>query len=399
MVAMDSIFGGPLRILILGKDPSLFHSFSERHIGDARTRHIFYSQRLQARYAGSEIRLLTYTPHGSDSHYQNPCQGLHLYGTESFHRATYLVSLVRKLPTVLTKGWRPDIVTVQTPWEEGVLGYFLARCLGARFIPQVHFDLFSTAWASEHCLNPLRRLIARQILRRADRVRVVSQLLREKVAVDCAISLNRIDVIPVGVNFIPASGKRSDFKARLSPLLVDRKVVLFVGRLCQQKNLKLWVNVASRVANQVPNATFVIVGDGSHRLLMREWVLASGLEERFLFLGSRMHEELPAVYAAADIFLLTSDYEGLARVVQEAMLAGLPVVSTACSGSTELIEEGRTGHILACGDAPGLAQAVSRLLADDAKAARFGASGRRRIENEFTFERLTDRLIDAWLTR
>lgn len=394
---MGGIAGGPLRILILGKDPSLFHSFSERHIGDARNRHIFYSQRLQARYAGSEIRLLTYTPRRSDSHYQNPCPGLRLYGTQSLHRATYLVSLVRKLPTVLAEGWRPDIVTVQTPWEEGVLGYILARCLGARFIPQLHFDLFSTAWAAEHWLNPLRRLIARRILRNADRVRVVSKQLRRKVGAECAIPLGRIDVVPVGVNFVPAMGKKSSYKVRLSTLLVDRKIVLFVGRLCEAKNLKLWVDVARRVADRIPIAHFVVVGDGPHGLPMRESVIASGLKERFLFLGRRSHEELPAIYAAADVFLLTSHYEGFGRVVLEAMLAAVPVVSTACVGPEDLIENGRTGYLVTCGDTLGLADAVSSVLVDDAKAAALGAAGRKRAVKEFNLETLADRLIDLWV--
>jgi glycosyltransferase involved in cell wall biosynthesis len=389
----------PLQILVLGKDPSLFDTASELHIGDARRRHIFYANRLRARFPGSELRVLTYTERYHSSTQDEPCDGLRLYGTSSIHRATYTVDLLRQLRTVLADGWRPDVVTAQTPWEDGFIGLLVARWSRARFIPQLHFDMFSPDWAAEHWLNRWRRWVGRIILRHANRVRVVSKPLRDKVATHCGVPRERIDVAPVPVCFQPAAGNKRDFKARLGKNLGEHKIVLFVGRLCAQKNLSLWLDVAHHIAKTLARVSFVIVGDGPDARKLRKRVMAAGLAERFIFVGPKPHKALPSIYAAADVFLLTSNYEGFGRAVLEALLSGVPVVSTACIGPEDLIDHGRNGYLLPCGDAEELARCVEELLHDDALAAAFGTAGQKRVQSEFSLEVITDRLIDCWATK
>ncbi len=388
-----------LNILILGKDPSLLCANDGRvHMGDARMRHAFYAQRLAARYPGSELRILTYAPSDSGQNCDASSPGLKLWGTASVRRALFLPDLLRCLPRVLGDGWRPDVVTAQTPWEEGVVAWLLARAVGASFIPQLHFDLFSPNWLAEDPLNFWRRRIAKFILRRADRVRVVSTRLRQRVAAECGIPRGCIDVAPVGVNFIAAAGERRTFKKALSERIVDRPMVLFVGRLCAQKNLSLWINVAKRVAKCVPEAIFVIVGDGPYDTKMRQLAAAAKLTEHMLFLGRQPYTALPSIYAAADVFLLTSDYEGLPRVVLEAQLAGVPVVSTDCVGPEDQIDDSRSGRLLALGDDKGLAAATVELLHDPAYAAQLGSAGRIHAERHFSLDALTNRMIDVWAT-
>jgi glycosyltransferase involved in cell wall biosynthesis len=93
---------------------------------------------------------------------------------------------------------------------------------------------------------------------------------------------------------------------------------------------------------------------------------------------------------------LTSDYEGFGRVVLEAQLTGVPVVSTMCSGPEDLIVDRQTGRLLAKGDGAGLAAAVNELLGDPALAAEMGRRGRESAQAKFKLEVLTDRLIDVW---
>jgi phosphatidylinositol alpha 1,6-mannosyltransferase len=387
----------PLNVLILGKDPSLFRaSDGSAHMGDARARHAYYARRLDNRHPGSELRILTYTKIGSGKTVDASSQGLKLWGTASRHRVLFMLDLLRRLPDVLDDGWRPDVVTVQTPWEEGVIGWLLARALGARFVPQLHFDLFSPDWLAEHPLNAWRRYVAKFILRRADRVRVVSTPLRQLVAANCGIPISRIDVAPVGVNFVAASGERRACKSAISDRIADRQIVLFVGRLYAPKNLALWIGVAGRVAACLPEVCFAVVGDGPDESRTRQLAAEAGIAERILFLGRRTHAELPNIYAASDVFLLTSHYEGFGRVVLEAQLAGIPVVSTACGGPEDLIKDGCSGRLLPPGDEVGLVAAVTELLRDPAQAARLGSAGRAQAEQNFSLEVLTDRMIDVW---
>jgi len=112
------------------------------------------------KYPGSEIRIITYTSVSQPIQTEQVSDGLRIYGTGSIHRATYLFGLLKRLPKVLAKGWRPDVVTVQTPWEEGSLGYIIARLLKAKYLPQLHFDLFSNDWKKEHWLNGWRKQVA-----------------------------------------------------------------------------------------------------------------------------------------------------------------------------------------------------------------------------------------------
>jgi glycosyltransferase involved in cell wall biosynthesis len=386
-----------IKVLVLGKDATLFPM--QGAIGDTRKRHVIYADRLRRREPGSEIRIATYTPCKGGGRYDVPCDGLRIYGTRSYHRATFVFDLLLLLRRVLADGWRPDVVTVQTPWEEGLVGYVVARAVGARFIPQLHFDLFSQDWLNESRLNRWRRTVAKFVIRRADLVRVVSTALANGVVEQCAIPPARVRVAPVGVNFVPALGEKRQFKAQLAPRLEQRRIVLFVGRLCAQKNLSLWVDVARSVASRVPAAMFVIVGAGPDDVSIRRLVENVHLADRFLFLGRQPHDALPRIYAAADVFLLTSHYEGFGRVLLEALLSGVPVVSTACTGPEDLVQDGVNGYLLPRGDAVGLATKVSELLEDEQRACLFGLIAAQRMTKQFNIEALADRILDCWISR
>jgi glycosyltransferase involved in cell wall biosynthesis len=374
-----------VNVLLLSKDPALFRT-AGGGIGDARRRHACYAARLRERHPGSEIRVIGYAGRTTAHTVDDVAPGLRLWAAFAPARVFYLAGVLLRLRAALAEGWRPDVVSVQTPWEEGVLGLFIAWALGASFVPQLHVDIFSEVWASEHPLNRWRRFVARRVLARGDVVRVVSESLRVRVADACGLPLDRVRVAPVGVNF--SAAPRVQVKAHPE--------VLFVGRLSPEKNLSLWLRVAAAAMRQRPDTRFVIVGEGGERARLEAEARALGIAAKVSFRGAVDHAELPPVYAAADAFLLTSDHEAFGRVVLEAQLAGVPVVSTACSGPQELIADGQTGLLAPVGDASALAMALQRLLADQKLAAAIGERGRASAASRFSLETLTDQLIDTW---
>lgn len=384
-----------LNILILGKDPTLF-SKEKNTFGDTRKRHIAYAAALQQKHPESEIRIITYTPAPEIILTEKVCDGLRIYGTNSINRATYLWGILKRLPAVLADGWRPDVVTAQTPWEEGSLGYWISRGLRARFIPQLHFDIFSEEWKRESLLNPWRKKTAFRLFRRAAVIRVVSNKQREKLMDYWCIAGNKISVVPVGVNFRPVNGPKSGFKKRIADKLEGKKVVLFAGRFHAQKNLALWVDAAEKISRQVPDAAFVLAGDGPLLDNIKSRVRERRMWDKFYFPGSIAHDQLPSIYAASDIFLLSSNYEGLPRVIVESYLSGIPVVSTMCNGPEDLIDHGITGFLAPCKDSDGLAEAVVRLLEDDGMRERFGRLGNRKITESFSLDVLAGKLISCW---
>jgi len=385
-----------MNVLIIGKDPTLFESGKET-FGDTRKRHIAYARALQRRWPGSSIRIITYTPSAARYKVEQVEEGLTLYPTCSFHRATFICDVVRFFPRVL-RGWKPDLITVQTPYEEGLLGFFLSRFVEAKFFPQLHFDLFSEDWRQEHWLNGWRRRVSSWVIKRADGVRVVSEALKSKLVERLDVPEDRVSVLPVAVNFTPVdrAEKGNACKAVINPKLAGRPVVLFVGRFYAPKNLPLWVEVAERVSREVPDAYFVMAGDGPLLAEIRALVETKKLAERFCFLGKVGHERLPEVYAAADLFLLTSNYEGYGRVVVEAHFAGLPVVSTKSTGPESLIVDGETGYLHPLKDVEGLSQSVVHLLSDPGLREAMGQAGKKRVEQQFSLDTLVEQLIAAW---
>ena len=391
----------PERVLMISKDPTLLRD--RAGFGDTFSRHIYYAQQLQAQSPGSDIRILTYAPSSVEHQTLNPTPGLKIYGTASTHRALFIFDAFKQLKRIFADGWTPTLVTTQEPWEDGQLGLWVARRYQARFIPQLHFDLTSHDWLGEIRLNFVKRLIAQYTLQRADTIRAVSQVQKQKLVEHLHLSSEKIHVIPVGVSFQPSQKSKAECQQALAnsmqgkKSMLGKKVVLFVGRLCPQKNLPLWVSVAQQIHQSQPNTHFLVAGDGSLMATMQQQVNAIDLSQAFTFLGDMAYSDLPDIFGAADVFLLTSHYEGFGRVVVEAQLAGLPVVSTACSGPEDILIEGETGYLCTPGDQKMLSEAVLKLLQDESKCLQFGQKGRSHTTSLFNQAQLTQLLVEMWV--
>lgn len=385
----------PLRLLVLGKDQTLFEGGSDVP-SDTRGRHIRYAEVMRSILPEeSEIRIVTYSTTKSRYRFDDAAPGLKIFGTCSRHRAAYVADAALIVRQMLKSGWRPTAITTQTPWEEGLYGALLARWLGVRFLPQLHFDLFSPDWRAERFMNRWRFQLGKRILRSGTRVRTVSKPLRDKL-IDSGVEAARIDVIPVGVRFEQSVLTVDAAKAALHPELVGHPVVLFVGRLVASKNLRLWLDVASEVLAEMPDVRFVIVGSGDKEVQLRRIVAERNQTAAILLLGARGHAQLPDIYRAADVFLLTSDHEGFGRVVLEAAFAGVPSVATRCSGPEDIIDDGISGILVDKHDRSGLAAGVLKLLRDESTRGRLGGAARASADSRFGVDALAKMLVAHW---
>jgi glycosyltransferase involved in cell wall biosynthesis len=164
--------------------------------------------------------------------------------------------------------------------------------------------------------------------------------------------------------------------------------VLFVGRLVAEKNLTTWLQVAAQVAARAPSVHFDVVGDGPLREDLEALTHHLGLAERVQFHGFVPYEDLPAIYQAAAVLLLTSHYEGFGRVVVESYLQGVPVVSSRTAGTEDIIADGVTGFLHRADDVSGIAASVLRLLHDAARRQQMGEAGGALVRERFAAERL-----------
>jgi glycosyltransferase involved in cell wall biosynthesis len=136
----------------------------------------------------------------------------------------------------------------------------------------------------------------------------------------------------------------------------------------------------------VPEATFVLAGDGPLRPRLEELARSLGLAERVLFLGHR--DDVPALLASCDLFVLPSLYEGLPLSLLEAMASGRPAIATDVPGSNEVVHHAESGLLVPRADPLALADAIRRLLADPAAAERLARAGRARVDRDFSVERM-----------
>jgi len=154
--------------------------------------------------------------------------------------------------------------------------------------------------------------------------------------------------------------------------------VVTLARLSPQKGIDTLVTAAGLV----PEAKFLVVGDGPERTALEAQAESLGISSRVSFLGHR--RDVPALLASADVFALPSLFEGLPLSVLEAMAAAKPVVASRIGGTDEAVVDGVTGILVPPSDPAALAQAIRTVLADPQLAARMGGAGRARVHEAFT---------------
>lgn len=157
------------------------------------------------------------------------------------------------------------------------------------------------------------------------------------------------------------------------------RVVGTVAVFKPQKAPLDFVETARLVAKEVPGVRFAMVGDGELRPDAERAAAAAGLADRFVFPGWR--KEIPDILSAFDVFLLTSRWEGLPKVVPQALIAGVPVVATAADGTKEIVDHGVDGLLAEPGDVSSLSRGVIDILSGRLRL-RTGAK-RERLLREF----------------
>ncbi|HET8578264.1 MAG TPA: glycosyltransferase [Methylomirabilota bacterium] len=161
-----------------------------------------------------------------------------------------------------------------------------------------------------------------------------------------------------------------------------------IARFDPVKGLEVLLDAFARLPG--PDARLLIVGDGPRAGRLRARARELGIERRVVFGG--VVPEAARCLPAVDLYVSASRGEGLPLSLLEAMACGVPIVATRVAGHIDAVEDGVTGLLVPVDDPAALASAMAALLADPARRARLGAAGRRRVEERFSVERMTDEL-------
>lgn len=246
---------------------------------------------------------------------------------------------------------------------------------------------------------PGSRAALRRIGRANDVLTFVSRYARRRIS-SALGPMAALEYLPPGVlteTYRPDPHARATIRRRYG--VGDAPLVLSVSRLVARKGQDALIRAATRIRAASPGARMLIVGDGPDRTRLAGLIERLGLGREIQLAGSVPWAELPAHYAAADVFAMPCrtrglglDVEGLGLVFLEAAASGLPVVAGRSGGAPETVQEGRTGTVVDGRDVPAVATAVAGLLADPARAASMGANGRRWVTDAWNWETSAHRL-------
>jgi glycosyltransferase involved in cell wall biosynthesis len=274
--------------------------------------------------------------------------------------------------------------------------------LARRFEPQVIHGFLWRAnmlarWAGHRCRvpavvtsehsvlfdGPLREWVNRRTAHYSSAVVCVSEAARRYVRDHVGLPPELLRVIQNGVDVsaYPPPADRADAKRALG-LPGERLIVGTVARHSAEKRLERFIEIAQRVQGVMPEALFVTAGGGATLNQIRERARQLGAEVAFL--GHR--DDVPAVMAAFDVFVLTSEKEGFPLTVIEAMATECPVVAMLAGGVGDTLRNEVDGMVVEQGDLAGASEAVLRLLRDPGLRRRAGASARVRATEHLSIE-------------
>jgi glycosyltransferase involved in cell wall biosynthesis len=231
----------------------------------------------------------------------------------------------------------------------------------------------------------LKQAATRAAFTRADRIIAASEEVANAIQLFTGLPRGQITTIPncIDPHRFRFQENRGVLRRRLD-VPTDRQVVISVGRLARPKGYPHLLAALAVIPPEERPLT-LIVGDGPDRHDLELQATALKLVHDVRFLGNR--HDVPVLLATADVFVLSSLWEGLPLALLEAMVSGLPSVVTAVGGNPEVIEHGKSGYLVPAADEQALAEALRRLLRDPSQRKQMGQAARERVERHFSLQK------------
>jgi len=286
-------------------------------------------------------------------------------------RAKVLLEALR-----LIKHYRIGVMCLGELISSAWLGELCRRLTDCRLIYYIHGEEITTQFdAGTFGRNRLRNLL------RADAIIAVSRFTQRTLIEELGLPPERIHLIENAVDTIKFTPGSDNIAFRKKWGVVDKRLVVGVGRLVPRKGFDQTIRGWQDVATQHPTAHLMIVGDGPQRAELQQLIESAGLQEHITLTGPLSDADLLAAYRSADLFIMPNrtmpdgDTEGFGLVFLEANACGRAVIGGKAGGAVEAVRNDETGLLVDGNSVAEIAAAISRLLADKELLKRLEKGG------------------------
>lgn len=321
---------------------------------------------------------------------------LFLYPTNSYSKLSFVHDAKKIGNEVLLQAREKDglknlAITVQDPFETAIVGMFLKKKFSIPLQIQVHTDFLSPYFWRQSVKNAIRRFcLGIRFLKKADGIRVVSERIKKSL-LKRGIADTKIIVLPVFFD------RERFLSAEPNKEYPGEFLILTVARLESEKNLPLAIDVAANVIHQYPKKKirYVIIGSGRDEPKLIKRIKRLGMQDR-IAIQQANSADLPGWYKRADLFLLTSNYEGYGMAAAEAMAAGTPVVMTDVGLAGEILENGKSGLVFPVGNQEVLRDILIKILDGPQSTEKFRIEAREAVKRLPTRQDYLSALRSSW---
>jgi len=286
-----------------------------------------------------------------------------------------------------------DCILATTWFPSGLVGIFLSRLH--------HVPLYISAHGNEILYPesyPLMEKLMIWTFNRADKIFAVSNYTKS-LLVEKGVPREKIYIVPNGTDPERFSSKVTFDDILQKHGIQGKRIILSISRLVERKNLGAVIRILPEILEKFPDVVYLIGGEGPMKDEWKRLAHEKGIGDKVMFVGRIPDDELPKYYAMCDIFVMPSkkirekgEVEGFGIAFLEANACGKPVIGGRSGGVEDAIIDGETGILVDPDNENELKEAITKLLSDDSIAHLMGRKGRKRIEEELNWRKVTERL-------
>lgn len=305
-----------------------------------------------------ELHIIVFSTRKSEGQSTKLETNVFLYPTYSRNRWFYIFDALKIGEKILASGgqW---LITAQDPFECGLAAWLIKRKFKILLQIQIHTDFLSPYFRKEFLLNCIRFLIAKFLISRADCIRAVSKRIKKSIISGCKFQASKITILPIFVDVrkIQETAIKTDLHQKYPQFDF---IILMASRLTREKNISLAIKAMKEITKRRPRAGLIVAGEGPERETLKSQIKNRKLQKNVIL--EPWNNDLFSYYKTADLFLLTSNYEGYGMAVVEAMAAGCPVVMTDVGLAGEVLIDKKDGLVVPVGNKEKLIESIRSLI-------------------------------------